>query len=333
MLTRRDFFRIPTSQPPPREGYWLHVHRSAMACRFEVTLSMAERSGVPIAQSALDEIERIEQQLTVFREGSEVSFINRNAALRPVPVEISLFELLVLSRELHRDTDGAFDVTSGPLSRCWGFLRRQGRVPEVEELEHAKSQVGTEKIILNRELQTIHFNRSGLEINFGSIGKGYALDRISALFERRVRSALLSAGSSSFRAMGQGDSGHDGWVVGVRDPRRRDRRLAIVKLRDCAMSTSGNEEQFFEHNGTRYGHIIDPRTGQPADLVSAATVIADSAAVTDALATAFYVGGPILAQRYCSEHPGTLALILERGAKHPVIYGSNPKCEVEVLDE
>jgi FAD:protein FMN transferase len=303
-----------------------------MACRFEVTLPLCDRPGVPAAQSALDEVSRLEQQLTVFRDTSEISYINRNAASQPVPVETSLFELLLLCQELHRETAGAFDVTSGPLTRCWGFLKRDGRVPHAHELEDARRRAGSEKMRLDIESQSVSFTRDGLEINLGSIGKGYAIDRIADLMSSRVRSALLSAGASSIRAIGSGDRGHSGWVVGVRNPRNKDRRLAVLKLRDCAMSTSGSEEQFFEVDGKRFGHIIDPRSGFPAGEVACVTVIAGSAALSDALATAFFVGGLELAERYCANHPGIMAIMLESESDVPVILGHNDKCDVDVIN-
>ncbi len=330
MIKRREFLKFSPTQPAPSEGYWQHVSRPAMACRFEATLPLRDRAGVRVAQNALDEIDRLEQQLTIFRENSEVSFINRNAASSEVHVEASLFALLARCQELWRETGGAFDITSGPLSRCWGFLRRQGRIPEPDEIEAAKALVGSDKILLDDESHTIRFERHGVEINLGSIGKGYALDRIAATMSSGVKTALLSAGSSSTRAIGSGDRGHDGWMVGVRHPRHKDRRLAVLRMRDAAMSTSGSEEQFFEHDGKRYGHIIDPRSGWPADGVSGVTVVAPSAALTDALATAFYVGGRESAESYCSTHPGVLVLMLESEAERPLVIGGSDNCEVEI---
>jgi len=331
MLNRRDFF-ISAGQAAPPKGFWLHVNRTAMACRFEVTLPGSESAGVEVARQALDEIDELEGQLTVFRETSEVSFVNRQAALRPVQIEKSLFDLLILSKQLYRDTDRAFDVTAGPLSRCWGFMRRQGRLPEASELEQLNPLIGSDKVILDEPSRTVRFAWLGMEINFGGIGKGYALDRVAIRIRERVCSALLSAGSSSMRAIGAGDAGHSGWVVGIRHPRKLKHRLAVLRIRDCAMSTSGSEEQFFELNGKRFGHIIDPRSGQPAEGVSSVTVVAPSAAETDALSTAFYVGGSELAARYCDNHPGTLAILLERNAERAMILGSNPSCEVNLID-
>lgn len=333
MSNRRDFLKLAPSRPAAPEGYWIHVNRAAMACRFEVTLPIWDQSGVLVARDALDEVDELEQQLTVFRESSEVSRINRNAASGSVQVEASLFALLLACQELYRRTEGGFDITSGPLSHCWGFVKRQGRIPECAEIEKARSFVGSDKLLLDQEFHTIRFARPGVEINLGSIGKGYALDRITNMIRDRVQTALLSAGSSSISAVGTGDRGHEGWIVGVRYPKFKNRRMAVLRIRDCAMSTSGSDEQFFEHNGKRYGHIIDPRSGLPAEGVTGVTVIAQSAAVADALATAFYVGGPELAERYCSNHPDTLVLMLESGSQHPVVFGGNNKCEVTMIDE
>jgi thiamine biosynthesis lipoprotein len=240
---------------------------------------------------------------------------------------------LLLCQELCHETGGAFDITSGPLSLCWGFLRRQGRIPNPDEIEAAKALIGGDKLLLDREAGAVRFARPGVEINLGSIGKGYALDRIAAMMRKSVRSALLSAGSSSICAIGRGANGHSSWIVGVRHPGNKEKRLAVVQLRDAALSTSGGEEQFFEYGGKRYGHIIDPRTGWPAGETASVTVIAQSAAVTDALATAFYVGGPGLAASYCDAHPGVLVLMLESGAERPILFGANNQCEVKIIHE
>ena len=331
MLKRREFLKFTPPAAAPADGYWLHVSRVAMACRFEITVRRSEKAGVPVANRALDVADRIERQLTVFKENSEVSYINRNAAYSPVPVESSLWELLCLCRELHCATGGSFDITSAPMSRCWGFLRRQGRVPDQTEIEDTLAVVGSHKLRFNSEARTISFERPGVELNFGSIGKGYALDRMAAAMRGRIDSALLSAGSSSLLAIGSGNRLQNGWKVGIRHPLDKHRRLAALQLGDCAMSTSGSEEQFFEHQGRRYGHIIDPRSGQPSEGVSSATVIARSAALTDALATAFYVGGVDLAKNFCASNPGVTAIILESGAKLPVVLGGNEKYKLEIL--
>lgn len=330
MLERRDFLNL---SPVPRpEGYWLHVSRPAMACRFEITLPMSDENGVAVAQVALEEADRLERQLSVFKPDSEVSEINREAGSREVKLEPELFRLLAYSQTIFAETEGAFDITSGPLTRCWGFLKREGRVPNHEEIKAALGVVGGDKLHLIADSQTIAFAKSGVEINLGSIGKGYALDRIARLMRRQIRTALLSAGSSSMLAIGSGADGR-GWLTGIRHPRKHDRRLAVLRLRNAALSTSGHEEQFFEFEGNRYGHIIDPRTGSPAEGVSGVTVIAGSAAEADALATAFYVGGATLAEAYCETHPETMAVMLESESEQARVFGKRESCSVELINE
>jgi FAD:protein FMN transferase len=328
-LTRRSFLNFIDGKQSQPKDWWLHVNRTAMACRFEVTLPMSDRLGVKVATDALNQIDQLEAQLSVFQESSEVSHINRLAASETVRVEDSLFELLTLCGELHRDTDGAFDITSGPLTRCWGFLKREGRVPAADEIESARLLVSFNQLSLDDQSRTIRFFRPGMEINLGSIGKGYALDRVATSIRVRVRTALLNAGASSICAVGDGGDGHQGWIVGLRHPRYQDRRMAQLRIRDCALSTSGSEEQFFECDGKRYGHIIDPRSGEPAGSVTSVTVVAPTTAVSDALATAFYVGGRELAERYCGAHPDVMAIMLESSSETPVVIGNHVGCQIE----
>jgi thiamine biosynthesis lipoprotein len=327
-LTRRSFLSFIDGNRPKPTAWWLHVNRTAMACRFEVTLPLGDQAGVAIATDALDEIDRLESQLSVFRENSEISRINGQAATEAVRVEESLFDLLTLCNKLHRDTEGTFDITSGPLTRCWGFLKREGRVPSIDDIESARLSVGGEKVLLHDETRTIRFLRSGMEVNLGSIGKGYALDRVAASMRDRVANAVLNAGASSILAIGAGHR-DQGWSVGLRHPRDKNQRLATLNLRDCAVSTSGSEEQFFDHEGQRYGHIINPRSGWPARDVTSVSVVARSAAVSDALATAFYIGGRELTERYCAAHHGVLAIMLESGSGTPVVIGSHGGCRIE----
>jgi FAD:protein FMN transferase len=331
MMNRRDFLSVPPNKQEKPHAYWLHVNRIAMACCFEITLPVYEQSSIEIAQKALDEIDEIEDQLTVFRESSEISYINRQAAIEPVKVETRLFDLLQVARDLYLKTSGAFDITSGPLAKCWGFIRREGRIPDAGELDEALSVVGMDKLFLSIEEQTVRYSRPGMEINLGSIGKGYALDRVAISIKNAgIHSALITAGGSSMLALGDGEEA-DGWKVGIRHPIYKNKRMVILRLRDCATGTSGSEEQFFELNGKRYSHIIDPRTGVPAQGVISVTVTAQSATIADALATAFFVGGPELTERYCATHTGISALMLNENSDRPLLFGHNENCKVELL--
>ncbi len=326
VISRRDLVRRDTYQSA--SDYWLRVHRRAMACRFEVTLAGEDAGDVAAARAALDEIDIIEAHLSVFRESSTLTQVNRTAARHPVPLGDDLFDLLQLCRSLHDLTDGAFDVTATPLSRCWGFLRREGRVPTAGEISVARDVVGMHLVVLDQTRRTVRFDRAGVELNLGAIGKGWALDRVASMLRRDGASrALLSAGRSSIRAIG---SPAGGWPIRLSSP-RLDRPFAHVTLHDGALGTSGAGEQYFEIGGKRYGHVIDPRTGWPAEGALSVSVVTAEAAVADALSTAFFVGGLDLARRYCAADPFTLVIFVPDEAEcRPVMIGHYPGADVEI---
>lgn len=274
----------------------LIVGREAMACRFEVVFNTGEvEDATGLGCAALDLVDEIEERLSVYRDTSELSALNARAASGWVPVSADVFGLLQRARELGERTGGAFDIAAGSLVRVWGFLRRQGRVPSDAELAAARSCAGMRRVELDPAAGRVRFRDPGVEINPGAIGKGWAIDRAIEMLEARgVRSMLVHGGSSSVCARGvQGPDvpGRGGWRVGLRHPLRPGRRLATITLRDRALGTSGSGTQFFVDRGRRVGHILDPRSGLPAEGVLAATVIAPSAADADALATALYVLG------------------------------------------
>lgn len=304
-------------------GYWIRVHRRAMTCRFEITLAGEDGAFVPAARTALDEIDRLEDELSAFRETSAISRLNRLAARQPVVVPRHLIDLLAGCQRLHHETGGAFDITSAPLSRCWGFLRREGRVPDADAIEVARTLVGCDAVQLDRDEGSVRFTREGTELNLGAIGKGYALDRVSSgLRASGVGHALLSAGRSSLLAIG---GRGDGWRIDLVSPQVAGRAIAGLELCNAALGTSGAGEQFVIADGHRYGHVIDPRTGWPANGVVSASVVASDAATADALSTAFLVGGINLAKRYCAEHRDVLALITpDGGSERPVVIGRHP---------
>lgn len=297
-------------QPPqqPAETYLLEFARAAMAVEFQVLLN-ANEQGSDAAIAALDLVERLEALLTVYRETSEVSRINRQAHDEKVVVEPRLFALFQLAQQIASDTGGAYDMTSGPLSKVWGFYRRQGRIPEDAEISETLSRVGYQKLSLDEAASTIRFAVSGMELNLGGIGKGHALDRMGeVLVSDGADNFLLHGGNSSVLAHGS-RAGMTGWTIGLAHPLKPGERLAEFRLRNQALGTSGSGTQYFHHQGQRYGHIIDPRTGRPAGQVLSSTVIAPTAAEADALSTAFYVGGVDLAREYCGSHP-TIAAVL-----------------------
>jgi thiamine biosynthesis lipoprotein len=289
----------------------LTVSRRAMACTFEVYLPAVLRGvGTEAALAALDLVDELESQMTVYRETSEVLEVNRLAAFRPVEVEARMFGLLERALEISHATDGAFDLTTGPLSDVWGFSRRQGRLPSPEELEFAMSRVGYEHVVLDHLSRSISFSKEGVAINLNGIGKGYALDRVAELLAGAgLDHFLLHGGNSSVLAR-TADGDNPPWRIGVRNPVRPTERVGEVLIGSRAVGTSGSGTQNFHHSGKRYGHILDPRTGWPADGVLSATVLAPTGADADALATAFYVMGPDAAEEFCRHRPEIRALLI-----------------------
>ena len=303
---------LPSGQPAARP-YMVHVSRRAMACEFEVTCNAGQyENQTEAALDALDLVESLEGEMSVFRDTSQISRINREAATRPVTVDGWLFDLLQEALELHEATEGAFDITSAPLWRVWGFARRQGAVPDEQQLALALESVGSRFVQLDRRDKTVRFLKSNLEINLGSIGKGYALDRCDRMLtDAGINDFLLHGGQSSVLARGARLAGSESsseessadWTVGIGDPLRPGRRLAEIRPKNRALATSGSAAQFFRHQGRRYSHVLDPRTGQPAEGALSVTVLGSSATSTDALATAFFVLGPDWALEYCSARP------------------------------
>ena len=296
----------------------IRAGRPAMACLFEIILSNRDRSRIMTVHRALDLIQELEGQMTVFRDDSEINRLNRSAFDRPVPAETGLFQLLRLGARISSETGGAFDMTAGPLWKVWGFSRRRGTLPDPEAVEKARSRVGSRFLELDESAGTVRFRRRGLELNLGAIGKGYALDRAGRLLRREGMSrALLHAGYSSILALGEGPGkeSSSGWKVSIRDPSGRTGPLATVQLRNRALSTSGVGEQFFRAGNRRYGHVLDPRTGHPVEKNLAATALAPAAAEADALSTAFLVMDLEDILSYCRRRRGIGAVVVASGPR------------------
>ena len=296
---------IPNERPEPSAGPTIRVATTAMACEFSVLLNGGETPQLQstaeawAASDVLDQIHHLEDQMTVYRDDSELADINRRADSEAVSVESQLFRLLCQARDIARETEYAFDPTSGPCVALWRECRQDNRLPTQEEIQSCLERSGIENIEFDESAETVQYTKAGVELNLGGIGKGYALDVVAKeLAEQGFESFLVSGGHSSLIARGE-HNGHSGWPVGIRNPLFPTERLATVLLCDRAMSTSGSGVQHFRHAGKRYGHIIDPRTGWPVDELASVTVLAPTAAEADALSTAFFVLGLEKTQAYC----------------------------------
>src|SRR5262245_13201371 len=310
----------PQELPPPSSvgveagSHLLSVSREAMACLFEIVFDAATyRDRTDAAVAALDLVEQLEDQLTVFHDSSEVAVLNKWAANEPVIVEERLFSVLKRAVELSKATGGAFDITAGRLSKVWGFFRRQGQMPATSDVDAALATVGWQHLQLDDAAHSVRFSQPGLELNLGAIGKGYALDRAAdVLIDGGIADFLIHGGNSSVLA--RGGRAMSDWSVALRHPLKPSVRLAEFMLCNQALGTSGSGTQFFHYQGKRYGHIIDPRTGWPAEQVLSATVIAPTAEKADALSTALYVMGLDAARAFCSSHSDISALLVTQTA-------------------
>lgn len=301
---------IPANPPPD-----VSVSQPAMGTLFEILIYGRDATNLSAAaRQALALCVELDNQLSRWKQGSEISYINHHAAEEVVRVEPELFDLLLRSREMWQETGGAFDISVAPLVKAWGFYKKEGRLPPQKEIEAALQLVGMNRVRLDEDAGTIRFGRPGMELDLGGIGKGFAVDRaVEFLRSCKIQSALVNSGASTLYAIGS-PPGQDGWHIGIRDPQDEEKAIATIALRDGSISTSGAPEKVLEVEGKRYSHILDPRTGFPAKGMVSASAIAPSATDTDALSTSFYVLGADWTRAYCRKHSQVKAVLIPEQA-------------------
>lgn len=279
-----------------------------------------EASGRQAIAAAFARVEEIEASCSNYREASDLSKLNRSAGGPPIAVSKDLWAALRRSSEVSEETDGAFDVTIGPLVALWKRTWKRGKLPTAEETAAANALVDYRRLRILADPPRAQLLKAGMQIDLGGIGKGYASDQaIARLRERGIRAALVAI-AGDIAAVGAPPE-RDWWLVGIRDPARPDKILPTpLRLRDQAVSTSGDYEQFGIVAGNRYSHIIDPRTGQPVQHMTSVTVVAPNATTSDAYATALSVLGPEKALAFAEKHPGieVMAIYESDGQFHTV---------------
>jgi len=285
--------------------------RNAMATRFELVLHGENPTALRAAgEAALDEIDRLENQLSLYRPGSEIAQINDRAAREPVRITPPVFALLQQAKRISEETGGAFDITIAPLVRCWGFMgaRRSvsweaspgwsspAKIPTADEVAEARARIGMHHVQLDPRNRTVRFDRDGVMLDLGAIGKGYAVDQAAEILrDAGVMSALIHGGTSTVYAIGRPPGG-EFWAVGIETPPaalglKAFPELPTAQLRDEAMSISAMWGRSFESGQKTFGHVIDPRTGEPVGGSLLAMVVLPSATETDALSTALLTLG------------------------------------------
>jgi thiamine biosynthesis lipoprotein len=279
-----------------------------MGTAIRVELWSEERAIAEAAMAAvIDEMHRIDRAMSPFKAESELSLINREAATRPVPLSAEMYDILARSIEFSRLSDGAFDITFASAGHLYDY--RLGIKPTDEELARARAAIGYQNLILDPQARTVRFARAGVRIDLGGFAKGYAADNGAAILRRHgIRHAIVSAGGDSHVL---GDRRGRPWSIGIQNPRRPGEVVAVLPLQNAALSTSGDYERYFEADGVRCHHLIDPKTGKSPSSVHSVTVIAADGLTSEACSKCVFVLGVEQGMRFIEMQEGVDAVVVD----------------------
>jgi FAD:protein FMN transferase len=301
-----------------------------MGSSLQVSLWTADEAGAAAAFDAVfAEFARLDRLMSVWKEGSDVERLNMAAGDRPVSVSAETIEVLTVARQVSEWSGGKFDVTFGALSGLWKFDQDQDdNIPARAAVAARLPDVDYAALEVDAARKTAFLRRRGMRAHLGGIGKGYAIDRASAILRGRgFEHFMIQSGGDLFVSGRRGDRP---WHVGVRDPRGpADRTFAALTLTNGAFSTSGDYERFFMRNGRRYHHILDPDLGEPARGCRSVTINASTATVADALSTAVFVLGPEAGMALVERLPDVEGVIVT--AKNEVLVSSGLKGRLGII--
>lgn len=258
--------------------------------RIVVTAKDETRANQAI-NAATDEIFQIERVMSDYDPNSQLSQVNREAFEHPVEVDADLFEVLTAAKLYSCMSDGAFDVTIGPVVQLWRKAKENNTAPSADALQKAKDAVGYENLILNAENRTVQFAKEGMFLDLGGIAKGYAIDKaIKILQFAGVKGAMVDIGGD-LRCFGTPTDGKPHWLIGLQDPNNEGKILLKLNMDDMAVATSGDYRRFVMIDDEKHSHIINPKTADSAQDLSSVTILSPTAMAADALATAVTVLG------------------------------------------
>ncbi len=267
---------------------WLQREQAIMGTAIAVELWCDDRDeGRAAIGEVMAEMHRIDFTMSLHKPESELSRINRDAAKAPMRISTEMFQLLTRAVHFSQLSDGAFDITYAAMGRLFDY--RQGTRPCQQALDAARAAVGYRNLMLDPHTQTVHFAKEGMCIDLGGFAKGYAVDNATAILQRRgIAHANVSAGGDS-RVMG--DRRGRPWTIGIRDPREPEQVVALLPLEDTSISTSGDYERYFEADGQRFHHLMDPATGQSPSSLRSVTVLGEDGLSTEAFSKCVFVMG------------------------------------------
>lgn len=282
-----------------------------MGSRFDITISAKSvTEAEAYIDSAIIEIERIENVISEWRDETLVSEINRNAGIKPVKVTPELYGLTERALQFSKMTDGAFDISFASMDKIWKYDGSMTAVPSEEAVKKSVQKVGYKNIILDKKNSTIFLKLPGMKIGFGSIGKGYAADKTKELMiSKGVPAGIINA-SGDMNTWGKQPDGKE-WTVGITNPMNQNKVFATFPLSGNAVVTSGDYEKFVFLEGKKYSHIIDPRTGYPARGISSVTVFASSAELANGFSTSIMVMGKEAGLNLINQIPGMSCVIVD----------------------
>jgi thiamine biosynthesis lipoprotein len=289
-------------------GRWFNRDEAIMGTAIHVELwGNDARAAERAIDAVMAEMHRIDRLMSPYKEDSELSRINRDAGRKPVAIGAELFTLIERSLQFSRLSDGAFDITFASVGGLYDY--RKGQAPDAATLERARQAIGWRHLELNAAHRTIRFGRDGMRIDLGGFAKGYVVDTSIAILKRLgVQHAVVAAGGDSHVL---GDRRGRPWSIAIRDPRDAKRVVAVLPLQDTSISTSGDYERFFERDGVRHHHVIDPKTGASPSTVRSVTILADDGLTSEGLSKCLFVLGLERGMRLIESLPGVDAVVVD----------------------
>lgn len=273
-------------------------------------------------KAAYAQVAAVDTTCNIYNPESEISKLNATAYNKPFKCSDLLWNVLMKSKKFYELSDGAFDISAGPLMKLWGFHRKRKSLPSQREIDKAKKLVGLNKVIFNEKDQSVKFTVDGIKFDLGGIAKGYAVDlAVEAAEKSGIKSGLINLAGNAY-CFPEPPPGKKVYVIGVRHPKNKTALCGAVDLLDQSVATSGDYERYVVINGQKYAHIMNPATGKPVQKMLSVTVVTPSATDSDALSTSIFIKGAKLAEKVRKEIPGTSVLIIktdETGAKTEVI--------------
>jgi thiamine biosynthesis lipoprotein len=282
-----------------------------MGSRFDITVvAVTPESGEKNIDVAIAEISRIEKLISSWDTSSQTSEVNRNAGIKPVKVDLELFDLIKRAISISKLTDGAFDISYASMDRIWKYDGSMKEMPSDQIISASVSKVGFENIVLDEMNYTVFLKLEGMKIGFGAIGKGYAADKAKDLLKSKGVSDGIINASGDMNTWGKQTNGEE-WKVAIINPMDKNKAFALLPITNGAVVTSGNYEKFVNFNGVRYSHIIDPRSGYPSTGIISVTVFASKAELADALATSVFVMGKEVGMNRINQLPNIECIIID----------------------